>query len=55
MFAGSLLITRRFTRVPAKTAAVIFLSADATVSRASVANKSSALFSRSFIGSYGMQ
>ena len=52
--SDSLLTTRRLTRVPAKTAALIFVSTDATVSRASVANKSSALFSNSFIVSCGV-
>ena len=52
--SDSLLTTRRLTRVPAKIAALIFVSIDATVSRASVAKKSSALFSNSFIISCGV-
>ena len=52
--SDSLFTARRLTRVPAKTAAVIFVSTDVTVSRGSVANKSSALFSNSSIVSCGV-
>ena len=51
--SDSLFIARRLVGVLVKTAAVICVSTDATVSRRSVANKSSALFSSSSIVSCG--
>ena len=52
--SDSLFTTRRLGRVPARAAAVIFVSTDATVSRGSVVNKSSALLSNSSIVSCGV-
>ena len=52
--SDSLFIARRLVGVLVKTAAVICVSTDATVSRGSVANKSSALFSSSSIVSCGV-